>query len=140
MVKITRLNYITPTPEFLHDCLDVLITLQDDEALEEEFCYLVQLTTPQCLINKMNQRKMKFIEPDYPSIIVVALTPPIINAAIKKYVESEKNLYWIKLYHLIQDLTLEEIDSIFYRKELKNIADLTKKPKSTDFDDEKSFE
>ena len=140
MVKITRLNYITPTAEFLHDCLDVLITLQDDEALEEEFCYLVQLTTPQCLINKMNQRKMKFIEPDYPSIIVVALTPPIINAAIKKYVESEKNLYWIKLYHLIQDLTLEEIDSIFYRKELKNIADLTKKPKSTDFDDEKSFE
>jgi hypothetical protein len=138
MVKITKLNYITPSAEFLHDCIDVLITLQEGDG--DEFCYLVQVSTPQCLINKMNQRKMKFIEPDYPSIIVLALTPPIIHAAIKKYVESDKNLYWIKLYHIIQDLTLEEIDATFYRKELKNIVDLTKKPKSTDFDDEKSFE
>ena len=138
MVKINKLNYITPTAEFLHDCIDVLITLQEDDG--DEFCYLVQVSTPQCLINKMNQRKMKFIEPDYPSIIVLALTPPIIYAAIKKYVESDKNLYWIKLYHIIQDLTLEEIDQTFYRKKLNNIVDLTKKPKSTDFDDEKSFE
>ena len=140
MVKINRLNYVTPTAEFLHDCLDVLVTLQDDESLEEEECFLVQVSTPQCLLNKMKQRNAKFIEPDYPSIMVLELTPTIIYAAIKKYVESGKNLYWIKLYHLIQDLTLEEIDATFYRKQLKNTADLTKKPKKNDLDNEKMFE
>ena len=55
--------------------------------------------------------------PSYPYIIVSKLTDDIIRAAIQEFIDTEEDSYWLKLYHVIATLNIEDINEILYRKE-----------------------
>jgi hypothetical protein len=65
--------------------------------------------------------KEGFILPDYPSIIVSKLTDDIIRAAIESFINSDDEVRWLKLYHIMPQLTIQEIDEILYRNKQEEI-------------------
>ena len=43
------------------------------------------------------------------------------RAAIESFVNSDDEVRWLKLYHLIPKLSIQEIDEILYRKKQEDI-------------------
>lgn len=113
-MKLKKISNIDAPDDLLSGCLDIFVTLEDSAG--KEFLYLVEVTTPQFLVRMMKKDEHTFLEPDYPSIIVSQLTDEIIKTAIQAYIEEDDNVYWLKLYHLIPKLGMEEIDEILNRK------------------------
>ena len=67
----------------------------------------------------MEEEKTNFVEPGTPTIIVKKLTDKIITEAVEAYLDDDG--YWLKLYHLIPKLDIEEIDEILDRKEQEEL-------------------
>ena len=119
-MKVKEIKYLIPPTDSVNDCLDVFVILEDDYCTDE-FSYLVEVTTPQFLSASMGKFKGDFLPPGYPYIIVSKLTDEIIQAAIQAYIDTEDNSYWLKLYHILPTLDIEDINEILYRKKQENI-------------------
>ena len=125
-VKITKIEYLIPPRDILNDALDVFVTL-DDDYCTDGFCYFGEVTTPQFLSTIMEKEKRAFVSPDYPCIIVSKLTDEIVRAAIESFInskdslDSDDELRWLKLYHVIPKLTIQEINKILYQKKQEDI-------------------
>ena len=79
----------------------------------------MELTTFQFLSTIMEKEKSAFLSPDYLCIIISKLT--------------DDKLYWIKLYHVITKLTIQEVDKILYRKK-QGLAGVARLPRgASDF-------
>ena len=117
-MKVKEIKYLIPPTDSVNDCLDVFVILEDDYCTDE-CSYLVEVTTPQFLSASMGKFKGDFLPPGYPYIIVSKLTDEIIQAAIQAY--TEDNSYWLKLYHILPTLDIEDINEILYRKKQENI-------------------
>ena len=98
-----------------NDCLDVFVTLEND------ICYLVEVTTPKFLDTLMKKSKSDFVPAGYPYIIVSKLTDEVIGSAIQEFIDAEEDLYWLKVYHMTATLNIEDINEILDRKETENI-------------------
>jgi len=125
-VKIKKIKYLLPPRDILNDALDVFVTLEDDYCTDG-FCYFVEVTTPQFLLTIMEKEKSAFLSPDYPCIIVSKLTDDIIRAAIESFINPQdsgniyEELYWLKLYHLIPSLEMEDVNELYNRKKQESI-------------------
>ena len=64
------------------------------------------------MLQKWKEKKKKFIEANYPSIVVKELTPLVIKEALESFLAQEKNGFWFKLYHSIPYLTINDLDFI----------------------------
>ena len=123
-VKIKKITYLVPPRDILNDAVDVLVDLEENS---DEFGYVVEVTTPQFLSTLMEKKKMEFLSPNYPFIIVSKLIDDTIRAAIESFINPQdpidphEELYWLKLYHLTAKLNIEEIDEILYRKKRESI-------------------
>jgi len=119
-MKVKKIEYLIPPRDIMNDCLDVFVVLEDNYC-NNEFSYLVEVTTPQFISASMKKSKSDFLEPRYPYIIVSKLTDEIIQAAIQAYIDTEDDSYWLKLYHIIPTLDIEDINEILYRKKQEYI-------------------
>jgi hypothetical protein len=119
-VKIKKIKYLIPPRDIFNDALEVFVSLKEDYCTDD-FCYLVEVTTPQFLSTIMEKGKSAFLLPDYPCIIVSKLTDDIIRAAIESFINSDDEMHWLRLYHIIPQLNIEEIDEILYRKKQEEI-------------------
>lgn len=123
-VKIKKLKYLVAPKDLLNDAVDVLVDLEDDS---DEFGYVVEVTTPQFLLTILEKEKSAFLSPDYPCIIVSKLTDDIIRAAIESFINPQdsgniyEELYWLKLYHLIPSLEMEDVNELYNRKKQESI-------------------
>ena len=123
-IKIKKISYLIPPRDMLNDALDVIVELEENS---DEFGYVVEVTTPQFLSTLMEKEKSTFLSPDYPCIIVSKLTDDIIQAAIESFInpkDSEniyEELFWLKLYHLIPSLTIEDVNELYDRKKQQAI-------------------
>jgi len=123
-IKIKKLKYLVAPKDLLNDAVDVLVDLEDDS---DEFGYVVEVTTPQFLLTIMEKEKSAFLSPDYPCIIVSKLTDDIIRAAIESFINPQdsgniyEELYWLKLYHLIPSLEMEDVNELYNRKKQESI-------------------
>lgn len=123
-VKIKKIKYLIPPRDILNDAVDVLVDLEDDF---DEFGYVVEVTTPQFLSTLMEKDKSEFLAPDYPSIVVSKLTDDIIRAAIEEFINPQdsgkiyEELYWLKLYHIIPSLEMEDVNELYDRKKRESI-------------------
>jgi len=123
-VKIKKIEYLVAPKDLLNDAVDVLVDLEDDS---DEFGYVVEVTTPQFLLTSMEKEKSAFLSPDYPCIIVSKLTDDIIRAAIESFINPQdsgniyEELYWLKLYHLIPSLEMEDVNELYNRKKQESI-------------------
>ena len=114
-MKIKKIDYMDPLVNIKNDCLDVLITLKDDN------CYFIEITTPEFFYTLMKKFKSDFVPAGYPYIIVSKLTDEVIRSAIQEFIDAKKDSYWLKLYHVTATLNIEDINEILNRKERKNI-------------------
>ena len=114
-MKIKKISYLDPRVDLENDCLDVLVTL------ENNVCYMVEVTTPKFFYTLMEKFKSDFVPTGYPYIIVSKLTDEVIRAAIQQFIDEEEDLYWLKLYHMIPTLNIEDINEILDRKEKEDI-------------------
>ena len=123
-IRIKKISYLIPPRDIFNDALDVFVTL-DDDYCSENFRYFVEITTPTFLSTLMEKEKTTFLSPDYPCLIVSRLTDDVIRAAIESFINSDDGvfdeLYWLKLYHVMPKLTIEEIDDILNRKKQEAI-------------------
>ena len=119
-MKIKEISYLNRPSDLVDDCLDVIIQLEDDYCVDE-FCYVVEVTTPEFLSSQMKESKSDFLPPDYPYIIVSKLTKEIIEAAIQSYVDEEEDSFWLKLYCLPAILEIEDINKILDQKKQESI-------------------
>ena len=113
-MKIKEISYLDPQVDLENDCLDVFLTLENDDY------YLIEVTTPRFFYTLMEKFKSNFVPPSYPYIIVSKLTDDIIRAAIQEFIGTKEDSYWLKLYHLTATLKIEDINEILYRKEKEN--------------------
>jgi len=113
-MKIKEISYLHPSVDLENDCLDVFVTLENDA------CYLIEVTTPKFFYTLMKRFKSDFVPPGYPYIIVSKLTKDIIRAAIQKFIDAKDDPYWLKLYHVTATLNIEDINEILDRKEKEN--------------------
>ena len=119
-MKVKKISYIEDIPDDLVSAaLDIFVTLEDSSG--KEFLYLVDVTTTQFLVRMMEKDESKFLEPEYPAIIVSKLTNDIIKTAMQAYVDGDDDCYWLKLYDLIPKLKIEEINEILNRKEKEEL-------------------
>ena len=106
--------------------MDVFVSLEDDYCTDG-FWYFLEVTTPQFLSTIMEKENDAFWLPDYPCIIVSKLTDEIVRAAIESFInskdslDSDDELRWLKLYHVIPKLTIQEINKILYQKKQEDI-------------------
>jgi hypothetical protein len=107
-MKIKEISYLGPIVDLENSCIDVIVTLENDDF------YVVEVTTPRFFYTLMENN---FVPPCYPSIIVSKLTDDIIRAAMQEYIDSEEDSYWLKLYHITATLKIEDINEILDRKE-----------------------
>ena len=119
-VNIKKITYLVPPRDLLDDTLDVFVTLEDDYCTDG-FCYVVEVTTPQALSAIMKEEKSEFLSPGYPYIIVSKLTDDIIRAAIESFINTKDDLYWLKSYHVIPTLEIEDLNELLYRKKGESI-------------------
>ena len=80
--------------------------------LENDFYYVIEVTTPKFFYTLMEKFKSDFVPPDYPYIIVSKLTDDIIRAAIQEFIDKKEDSYWLKLYHITATLKIEDINEI----------------------------
>nr|YP_010472171.1 hypothetical protein N4M20_pgp013 [Navicula arenaria]UVG41636.1 hypothetical protein [Navicula arenaria] len=113
-MKIKKISYLDPRVDLENDCLDVFVTLENDDY------YLIEVTTPKFFYTLMEKFKSNFVPPSYPYIIVSKLTDDIIRAAIQEFIDTKEDSYWLKLYHMTATLKIEDINEILYRKEKEN--------------------
>jgi hypothetical protein len=92
-MKIKEIEYLVSTTGLVENCLDVLVILEDNYCTDQ-FCYLVNVVTPQFLSALME--KTDFVPPGYPYIIVSKLTDEVIRAAIQAFIDTEDDLYWMQ--------------------------------------------
>ena len=114
-MKIKKISYLDPLVDLENDCLDVFVTLENDDY------YLIEVTTPKFFYTLMEKSKSNFVPPSYPYIIVSKLTDDIIRAAIQEFIDTKKDSYWLKLYYITPILKIKDINKILYRKEKKDI-------------------
>ena len=122
-MKIKEISYVLAPTDLIHDCLDVMVYLED-EYCNDELVYAVEVTTPQWLLASMEKSESGFLTPGYPYIIVSKLTDEIIKTTIQSFIETEDDSYWLKLYHLTALLDIEDINEILYRKKQESIERL----------------
>ena len=120
-VKIKEIKYLIPPRDIFNDALDVFVSLENDNYCTDGFYYFIEVTTPQFLSTMMEKGNNTFLLPDYPYIIVSKLTDDIIRAAIESFINSDDEVRWLKLYHIIPKLDIQEIDEILYRKKQEEI-------------------
>ena len=104
-IKIKEIKYLVPPRDILNDALDVFVSLEDDYCRDSS-CYFIEITTPQFLSTIMERENNAFLLPDYPCIIVSKLTDDIIRAAIESFINSDDEVRWLKLYHIIPKLNI----------------------------------
>ena len=108
-MQIKEIRFLDEVKDVNNDNIDVGVVFKDNHS------YTVIIRTPQNLLQEMEEEKTNFVEPGTPTIIVKKLTDEIITEAIEAYLDDDG--YWLKLYHLIPKLDIEEIDEILDRKE-----------------------
>ena len=74
--KIKKIEYLIPPQDIFNDAIDVFVTL-DDNYCTNNFCYVVEVTTPKFLSAIIKKENNFFLAPDYPCIIVSKLTDDI---------------------------------------------------------------
>lgn len=100
-------------PEDLEDgYIDVLVTLTNDDNE-----YLVEIATPKALSTYMDEKKKNFFQPEFPLLFVRKLTPEIIRETLEEFASKEEDAFWLKLYHLTVELTIDDLNKLLKRYE-----------------------
>ena len=110
---IKKFSVLSGFPEDLEDgFIDVLVTLTNDDTE-----YLVEIATPKALSTYMDEKKKNFFEPEFPLLFVRKLTSEIIRETLEEFASKQEDAFWLKLYHLTIELTIDDLNKLLKRYE-----------------------
>jgi hypothetical protein len=117
--KVKSFYFMGGMPNNIYNgAVDVFVSLERDP-----FEYWVEVVTPQVFSSYMEENNLNFIEPRYPSIIVRELTPSVIREALEAFAVEKEDAYWLKLYHLPVEFTINDLNTILDRQKKKEVVD-----------------
>jgi hypothetical protein len=117
--KVKSFYFMGGMPNNIYNgAVDVFVSLEGDP-----FEYWVEVVTPQVFSSYMEENNLNFIEPTYPSIIVRELTPSVIREALEAFALEKEDAYWLKLYHLPVEFTINDLNTILDRQKKKEVVD-----------------
>ena len=103
-MKIKRIEFTYEIIDPNIDNLDAFVENEDDYT-----CTIV-VSTPNDLLDQMEQEKINFIMPDNPKIIIKKLTEQIVREVIQAY--AENNGYWLKLCQFGDDIDISVLNKL----------------------------
>ena len=65
----------------------------------------------------MDEKKKNFFQPEFPLLFVRKLTPEIIRETLEEFASKEEDAFWLKLYHLTVELTIDDLNKLLKRYE-----------------------
>ena len=101
---IKRIRFIDEIRDVYNDSVDVGVVFEDG------YSYTIVVSTPQDLLEEMDQEKTNFIRPGTPRIIVKKLTKEIVTEAIQAYAENDG--YWLKLHQFADDIDISVLHQL----------------------------
>lgn len=119
-MKVIQISYPTPLSQSIdieNDNIDVFVELEDG------MTYTLVVATIKNLEQYMERKKLAYLPPRPPDIIVRKLDEDSIRAAMESYAEG--NAFWLKLYFILgadrDAIDLNSIDSSI--KKIKDFND-----------------
>ena len=103
-MKIKRIEFAHEITDPYIDNLNIFVENEDD------YTYTIVVSTPDDLLDQMEQEKINFIMPDTPKIIVKKLTEQIVIEAIQAYAENDG--YWLKLCQFGDDIDISVLNKL----------------------------
>ena len=103
-MKIKRIEFMEEITDLDNDNIDVLVEN------ENGYNSIIDVGTPQNLLEEMNQEKANFVRLSTPKIIVKKLTKEIVTEVIQAYAEAIG--YWLKLYQFANSIDISILNKL----------------------------
>src|SRR4051812_48833045 len=110
-MRIKNIRIFEEITDTENDCIDVCVDSEDG------YTFTVSIATTKYLLQRMDDEKSNFSDPNELVIVVRKLTPEIITEALEAYAEDDG--FWLKLYQFASEINM----SVFEELQAKHVKE-----------------
>ena len=103
-MRIKNIRIIDEIVDSEDDSVDVYVDFEDGQS------FTVSITTIKYLLQRMDEAKRNFSNPDEFTIIVRKLTEEIVTETLEAY--AEDNAFWLKLHAFASEIDISVLDKL----------------------------
>lgn len=101
---IRNIRILEEITDIENDCIDVCVDSEDG------YTFTVSIATTKHLLQRMDEEKSNFSNPNELIIVVRKLTQEIITEALEAY--AEDNAFWLKLHEFASEIDISVFDEL----------------------------
>ena len=101
---IKKIRILEEIIDIENDSIDVCVDSEDG------YTFTVSIATTKHLLQRMDEEKSNFVNPNELSIVVRKLTQEIITEALEAY--AEDNAFWLKLHQFANEIDISVFDKL----------------------------
>lgn len=101
---VRNIRILDEITDIENDSIDVCVDSEDG------YTFTVSIATTKHLLQRMDEEKSNFVNPNELSIVVRKLTQEIITEALEAY--AEDNAFWLKLYQFAHEIDISVFDKL----------------------------
>ena len=101
---VRNIRILDKITDIENDSIDVCVDSEDG------YTFTVSIATTKHLLQRMDEEKSNFVNPNELSIVVRKLTQEIITEALEAY--AEDNAFWLKLHQFANEIDISVFDKL----------------------------
>lgn len=101
---VRNIRILDEITDIENDSIDVCVDSEDG------YTFTVSIATTKHLLQRMDEEKSNFVNPNELSIVVRKLTQEIITEALEAY--AEDNAFWLKLHQFANEIDISVFDKL----------------------------
>jgi hypothetical protein len=101
---VRNIRILDEITDIENDSIDVCVDSEDG------YTFTVSVATTKHLLQRMDEEKSNFVNPNELSIVVRKLTQEIITEALEAY--AEDNAFWLKLHQFANEIDISVFDKL----------------------------
>lgn len=101
---VRNIRILDEITDIENDSIDVCVDSEDG------YTFTVSIATTKHLLQRMDEEKSNFVNPNELSIVVRKLTQEIITEALEAY--AEDNAFWLKLHQFAHEIDISVFDKL----------------------------
>ena len=101
---VRNIRILDEITDIENDSIDVCVDSEDG------YTFTVSIATTKHLLQRMDEEKSNFVNPNELSIVVRKLTQEIITEALETY--AEDNAFWLKLHQFANEIDISVFDKL----------------------------
>ena len=101
---VRNIRILDEITDIENDSIDVCVDSEDG------YTFTVSVATTKHLLQRMDEEKSNFVNPNELSIVVRKLTQEIITEALETY--AEDNAFWLKLHQFANEIDISVFDKL----------------------------